>query len=133
MRKSYFNNRKQAVQAETGSFLTTLKRCLCVLGLPFVQPGGFLRTLGLRAGEPNCAKISGNDIKRLLEPLAGLDDCSTTHPPRCRAQRTYRDYAIDAEILSINSIEEMTKRLPSNNRAKNQNKKHPCCTAGVFF
>ena len=59
LKKWYLNNRNKAVQAGAGCFLTTLKRCLGVLRLPFGQPGDFPRIFGVRAGEPNCAKISG--------------------------------------------------------------------------
>jgi hypothetical protein len=57
--KQNFDNRIQAVQAEAGCFLTTLKRCFGILDLPFGHPGDFPRVFGFRAGEPNCAKING--------------------------------------------------------------------------
>ncbi len=53
------NNRIKAIYVGAGCFLTTLKRCFGILRLPLGHPGGFPRTLGLRAGEPNCAKIRG--------------------------------------------------------------------------
>ena len=60
LKKRYIDNRIEADQADAGCFLTTLKCCFGVLRLPLGQPGDFPRIFGLRAGEPNCAKISGS-------------------------------------------------------------------------
>jgi hypothetical protein len=49
----------EAVQVGVDCYLTTLKRCLGVLCLHLGQPGSSPRTFDFRAGEPNCAKISG--------------------------------------------------------------------------
>ena len=58
LKKRYIDNRIEAVQADAGCFLTTLKRCFGVLRLPLGQPGDFPRIFGLRAQESQTVQKS---------------------------------------------------------------------------